>query len=283
MEVISSVQDFQERCLNMRCSGQVTALVPTMGFFHQGHLSLMRWARENADQVLVSLFVNPTQFAPSEDLDKYPRDMQRDQTLAREEGVDILFTPEPGDVYSPNHDTWVEVPGLSHYLCGQSRPHFFQGVCTVVCKLLNMALPHKAVFGEKDWQQMVVVTRMVRDLNLPVHIEGRPIVREEDGLAMSSRNAYLSYTQRREAASIYAGLRHLQDKVAQGENDCSSLKEWLRAKYARKIPSGRIDYIHIVHPWKLTSLDVIHDQALVAVAVHLGAARLIDNILVQGR
>jgi pantoate--beta-alanine ligase len=282
MHVVSAVDEFQNQCFHLRCSGQVTALVPTMGYFHQGHLSLMRWARENADTVLVSLFVNPTQFGPSEDLDRYPQNLERDMDLAREEGVDILFTPHSQEVYAADHDTWVEVPGLSVNLCGRSRPHFFRGVCTVVCKLLNMALPHKAVFGQKDWQQMVVITRMVRDLNLPVAIVGRPIVREGDGLAMSSRNAYLNNEERRQAAHIYAGLQRVQEWVRDGEKDAAALQTGLEQYYARNIPAGRIDYVHFVHPWELTSVERVESQVLAAVAVHIGSARLIDNVLVQG-
>jgi pantoate--beta-alanine ligase len=282
MQVVSSVKEFQGQCLNLRCSGQVTALVPTMGYFHEGHVSLMRWARENADTVLVSLFVNPAQFGPAEDLDRYPRDLDRDKDLAREVGVDVLFTPEADQVYRPDHDTWVDVPGLSEYLCGQSRPHFFRGVCTVVCKLLNLALPNKAVFGQKDWQQMVVVTRMVRDLNLPVEIVARPTVREEDGLAMSSRNAYLSEKERRQAAHIYAGLQEVQKMVDGGERRASRLKDYLTQYYDLNVPSGRIDYVEFVHPWELAPREDVQDQVLVAVAVHLGSARLIDNMIVQG-
>ena len=282
MQVVSSVKEFQNQCLNLRCSGQVTALLPTMGYFHEGHVSLMRWARENADTLLVSLFVNPAQFGPAEDLDRYPRDLDRDKDLAREVGVDVLFTPEADQVYKPDHDTWVDVPGLSSYLCGQSRPHFFRGVCTVVCKLLNLALPHKAVFGQKDWQQMVVVTRMARDLNLPVEIVARPTVREEDGLAMSSRNAYLSEKERRQAAHIYAGLQEVQKMVNGGERQTSRLKDYLTQYYARNVPSGRIDYVEFVHPWELIPREDVQDQVLVAVAVHVGSARLIDNMLVQG-
>ncbi|MFO7877285.1 MAG: pantoate--beta-alanine ligase [Desulfovermiculus sp.] len=282
MQVVSAVGAFQKQCLDLRCSGQVTVLVPTMGFFHEGHLSLMRWARDNADTVLVSLFVNPAQFGPSEDLDRYPRDLERDQDLARETGVDLLFIPRVDDVYKRNHDTWVDVPGLSTFLCGQSRPHFFRGVCTVVCKLLNMALPHKAVFGQKDWQQMVVITRMARDLNLPVQIVGRPTVREEDGLAMSSRNAYLTQKEREEAAHIYAGLQKVQEWAKGGERETSKLKALLEGHYAQNVPSGHIDYVHFVHPWELTPMDRVEDQVLVAVAMHVGSARLIDNMLVQG-
>lgn len=282
MQVVSAVDTFQKQCLDLRCSGRVIALVPTMGYFHEGHLSLMRWARENADTVLISLFVNPAQFGPTEDLDRYPRDLERDQNLARKEGADILFTPSPEEVYASDHDTWVDVPGLSTYLCGQSRPHFFRGVCTVVCKLLNMALPHKAVFGQKDWQQMVVVTRMARDLNLPVEIVGRPIVREPDGLAMSSRNAYLTDTERRQAAHLYAGLQRVQDWVREGERDTVKLASRLEEYYAKNVPSGHIDYVHFVHPWELTPVDRVKSQVLVAVAVQVGSARLIDNMLVQG-
>ncbi|MGM0760534.1 MAG: pantoate--beta-alanine ligase [Thermodesulfobacteriota bacterium] len=282
MQVISSVSEFQKQCLDLRCSGQITALVPTMGYFHEGHLSLMRWARENADTVLVSLFVNPSQFGPNEDLDRYPRDIERDKALAREVGVDVVFMPREDDVYRPGHDTWVDVPGLSTFLCGQSRPHFFRGVCTIVCKLLAMALPCKAVFGQKDWQQMVVVTRMVRDLNLPVEIVGRPTVREEDGLAMSSRNAYLTERERSQAAHIHAGLQKVQDWVQAGEKQTSSLQKRLMDYYAQNVPSGRIDYVHFVHPWELTPREYVQKEILVAVAVHVGSARLIDNMLVQG-
>jgi pantoate--beta-alanine ligase len=282
MQVFRSVSQFQDHCLNLRCSGQITALVPTMGFFHEGHLSLMRWARDNADTVLVSLFVNPAQFSPGEDLDRYPRDLERDQDLAREAGVDVLFTPRVDDVYTKDHDTWVDVPGLSTFLCGQSRPHFFRGVCTVVCKLFNMALPHKAVFGQKDWQQMVVITRMARDLNLPVQIVGRPTVREEDGLAMSSRNAYLTRNERNEAAHIHAGLQKVQEWANDGERQSSKLKALLEEYYVQNVPSGRIDYVHFVHPWELTPMDRVADQVLVAVAMHVGSARLIDNMIVQG-
>jgi len=281
MQIITDPGQFQDLCFRQRCAGVVTALVPTMGFYHEGHLELMRWARQNADLVVVSLFVNPAQFGPNEDFSTYPRDFERDRQLAEEQGVDILFAPKASDLYPDNHATWVNVPELSRNLCGQSRPHFFQGVCTVVCKLLNLALPTMAVFGEKDRQQLIIVTRMVQDLNLPVRIVGRPTVREDDGLAMSSRNAYLSREERQQAAGIYAGLNEASAWAASGVNDTAEIVSRLRDYYARNIPSGRIDYVELVDPESLEKLDTVGDRALLAVAVHLGQARLIDNIILS--
>ena len=272
----------QEYCLQARCRGQSLCLVPTMGYYHQGHLSLMRWGRQHADLLCVSLFVNPAQFGPHEDLESYPRDFERDCELAQREGVDVVFAPEAEAMYASNHATWVQVPELSRPLCGQSRPTHFQGVCTVVCKLLNLTLPHFAVFGRKDWQQLAVVKRMARDLNLPVEIVGRPIVREADGLAMSSRNTYLSSAEREQAASIFAGLKAVQQWVEQGLRDAPLLRERLQAFYAQQIPAGQIDYLEIVDPHELAPVSRVSGQALLAVAVYLGKARLIDNMLLEG-
>ena len=281
MQIVTDPGQFQEQCFRQRCGGKVTALVPTMGFYHQGHLDLMRWARQQADLVLVSLFVNPAQFGPNEDFQTYPRDFERDRALAEEQGVDVLFAPQSSDLYSENHATWVNVPELGRNLCGRSRPHFFQGVCTIVAKLLNLALPTMAVFGEKDWQQLAIVTRMVADLDLPVQIVGRPIVREEDGLAMSSRNAYLKREERLEAAGIYAGLKKARDWVASGEVESATIISRLQDVYAAEVPSGRIDYVDVVDPLTLERVDKVISEALLAVAVHLGQARLIDNILLK--
>ncbi len=279
MQIITDPGQFQEQCFRQRCAGKVSALVPTMGFYHQGHLDLMRWARQQADLVLVSLFVNPAQFGPNEDFQTYPRDFERDRELAEEQGADVLFAPRSSDLYSENHATWVNVPELGRNLCGRSRPHFFQGVCTIVAKLLNLALPTMAVFGEKDWQQLAIVTRMVADLDLPVQIVGRPIVREEDGLAMSSRNAYLTSEERLEAAGIYAGLKKARDWVAAGELESATIISRLQDVFAAEVPSGRIDYVEVVDPLTLERVDKVISEALLAVAVQLGQARLIDNIL----
>lgn len=260
----------------------MTCLVPTMGYYHKGHLSLMQWARSNSDLVLVSLFVNPAQFGPGEDLESYPRDFERDCDLAEQQGVDVLFAPQTEQMYPEGFDTWVNVQGLDRYLCGKSRPGHFQGVCTVVCKLLNLALPSMAVFGQKDWQQLAIIKKMVRDLNLPVQIIGRPIVRESDGLAMSSRNSYLDPEQRKQAAGIAAGLLKAQDWVSRGCRSSKEILTRLREFFQEKIPSGQIDYLELVDPQQLSPVQEVSGQALLAVAVYLGRARLIDNILLEG-
>jgi pantoate--beta-alanine ligase len=282
MRILTDPSEVQTACLTERCSGRSLALVPTMGYYHEGHLSLMRWARQNADTVAVSLFVNPTQFGPGEDLESYPRDFERDCRLAEAEGVDLLFAPQAQDVYKPDHATWVEVPALSRNLCGKSRPEHFRGVCTVVTKLFNLMLPHTAVFGRKDWQQLAIIKRLVHDLNLPVRVEGRPIVREPDGLAMSSRNVYLSPGQRQEAVNISRGLTKAMEWVTQGCTDPEALLGRLAEFYAQQIPSGRIDYLELVHPESLEPVNLVQGNVLLAVAVRIGQARLIDNSLMQG-
>jgi pantoate--beta-alanine ligase len=252
-----------------------------MGYFHEGHLSLMRWARQNCDQLIVSLFVNPTQFAPNEDLEAYPRDLDRDKKLAQKEKVDILFTPKPEALYLPGHCTWVEVPDLAQNLCAKARPTHFRGVATIVCKLFNLTLPHLAVFGQKDWQQLTIIKRMVKDLNLPIEVVGRPIVRETDGLAMSSRNTYLTPAERKQAPFIYKGLLMAQTMVKQTHVQAETIKNALKEFYKKNLPSGKIDYIELVHPEQLTPVSLIDQPTLLAVAIFLGHARLIDNIVLR--
>lgn len=281
MEIIKDPKQIQELTLKLRCSEKIISLVPTMGYFHEGHLSLMRWARENSDLVFVSLFVNPTQFGPNEDLSRYPRDFERDKKMAQEVGVDYLFAPETNDIYLPDHGTWVSVPKLSQYLCGRSRPGHFQGVCTIVLKLFNLINPHIAVFGEKDFQQLVIIKKMVKDLNVPVEIVGRPIIREPEGLAMSSRNAYLTEKERKEAANIYKGLVKARQWVKNGQKNSETIIAKLTECYMETIPSGEIDYIEIVDPENLTPIEEIENRALLAVAIFLGKARLIDNIMLE--
>jgi len=278
MQIITDPEEMQQTGLNCRCRGERVALVPTMGYFHEGHLSLIRWARENSDRTVVSLFVNPTQFGPGEDFQDYPRDFERDRDLARELGTDILFSPTAGQMYPENHATWIQVPELSKYLCGASRPGHFQGVCTVVAKLFTIVLPHVAVFGQKDWQQLAIVRRMARDLNLPVEVVGRPIVREEDGLALSSRNTYLDEDQRQQAPWIFDGLKRAREWVAAGETDAGAIKQGLREYYERHVPSGQIDYIEVVDSREMHPVEEAGENALLAVAVYLGRARLIDNM-----
>lgn len=282
MQVFAEPLQLQEKCLQARCLGSTLALVPTMGYYHEGHLNLMRWAREHADLLVVSLFVNPAQFSPGEDLQNYPRDFERDCRLAAREGVDVLFAPEAEKMYPLGYDTWVNVQDLGKYLCGSRRPGHFQGVCTVVCKLLNLTLPHLAVFGRKDWQQLVIIKRMVQDLNMAVQIVGRPTFRESDGLAMSSRNTYLQPEQRRQASRIYAGLQQARQWLGGGCTESGEILTRLQRYYKQEIPSGQIDYLELVDPQQLRPVPQVKDQALLAVAMYLGRARLIDNILLEG-
>lgn len=279
MDIIVEPDLIMETCRAWRGQNLQVGLVPTMGFFHQGHVSLMKWARDNADRVVVSLFVNPTQFGPAEDLGSYPRDLDRDADMAAAAGVDVIFAPEAAAMYRPGHSTWIEATGPQQGLCGDRRPQHFRGVATVVAKLLNLVGPDKAVFGEKDWQQLAVIKQMVADLNFPVHIEGRPIVREEDGLALSSRNIYLTGEERVQAPHIYKGLGLIRDRVAQGLTETRVLEAELRAYYEQHIPLGRVDYIEFVDSRSMGKRETVQSCTLLAVAVFLGKARLIDNIL----
>lgn len=282
MRVITDPREFQAQCWRDRCAGLSTALVPTMGYFHAGHLALMAFARANADRVFVSLFVNPTQFGPTEDLAAYPRDFERDAALAEQQGVDLLFAPQPGGMYAPDHATLVQVPALAENLCGKSRPVHFQGVATVVTKLLVLATPSLAVFGQKDWQQMALIRRMARDLFLPTRIVGRPIVREPDGLAMSSRNVYLSPEERAQAPQIRAGLLLVRERFAAGERDIAALREVLARHLAERLPLGEPDYLEFVDRDSIQPQAAADGKTLAAAAVRLGRARLIDNILLAG-
>ncbi len=281
MIIITDPELLRGRCLAARCAGKAVALTPTMGFFHDGHRSLMRWARDNCDLLVVSLFVNPTQFGPNEDLDAYPRDIARDADIAEAQGVDILFTPTTDALYSPAHATWVQVPELAKGLCAASRPDHFRGVATIVSKLLVLTLPHVTVFGEKDWQQLAIVKALVRDLGLPTRVEGRPIYRESDGLAMSSRNAYLSSEERAQAPQLHQGLLAAQRLVASCERDAGPLVAAVTAHYASSLPLGPVETVELVDPDVLTPIQRIQGPALLAAAVRVGRARLIDNLVLR--
>ncbi len=239
MDRITSPQELQQRCLAWKRQGRTLALVPTMGYFHAGHEALMRKGRELADILVVSLFVNPTQFGPAEDLDAYPRKPEADEAIARAMGADVLFIPSPKDMYLPDHNAWVEVPDLATVLCGKSRPTHFRGVCTVVTKLFMLVQPDVAVFGEKDWQQLAILRRMARDLFIPVKLVGQPIVRESDGLALSSRNAYLTPQERAEAPHLFKGLALARELAAQGVTDTAELARAVRRYWAEHLPAGR--------------------------------------------
>lgn len=280
MQILTSPQSAHELCCQWRQEEKTIALVPTMGFFHEGHQSLMRLARKLAQKVVVSLFVNPTQFGPGEDLEAYPRDAKRDEAIAEAEGCDLLFMPSATEMYGDEHQTWVEVPGLAQGLCGRTRPLHFRGVCTVVLKLFMIISPDMAIFGEKDWQQLAIIRRMAADLNLPVKIVGSPIVRERDGLALSSRNVYLSPAQRREAPFIYRGLRMAAD-LAGSESDAKMLIAQTLAYWQKNIPDAEIEYLHIVDPDGLGEVGLVGRGALMVCAVRLGKTRLIDNIMLR--
>ena len=280
MESVSDPRDMQVVSLAWRKLGQQIALVPTMGYFHEGHLSLMRYGRERGDRLVVSLYVNPTQFGPSEDLDRYPRDLERDAALAREVGVDVLYTPTTTDMYPEGYQTYITVEGLSQGLCGASRPGHFRGVATVVLKLFHQVLPHLAVFGEKDYQQLAVIKRMVADLDVPVEVVGRPIVRETDGLALSSRNTYLSPEERQSALCLFQALTSARDLAASGETKTDRILSGVKQKISTA-PDTRLDYAVLVDPDTLQAVDTIQGSARLAVAAWVGGTRLIDNMLLE--
>lgn len=280
MQTIISSQEISTLCKEWQRQGLKIGFVPTMGYFHQGHLSLMDEARKQCDKLVVSLFVNPTQFGPNEDLDNYPRDHERDSRLAQEHGADVLFMPEAASMYAEDHGTWIEVPELARGLCGKSRPIHFRGVCTVVTKLFNLVRPDVAVFGQKDWQQLAIIRRMVRDLNMDVEIIGHPIVREEDGLALSSRNAYLTEQERTCAPAIRQTLLRAGEMAKKG-TPAKEIRQWIVDGISAGIPMGRIDYIEIVDPESLIPVNSLENNTLAAVAVFIGKARLIDNFLVE--
>jgi len=275
MKTIYDPQEMQKTAQELRRKGQTIGFVPTMGYLHEGHLSLVRIAREGAEQVVVSIFVNPTQFGPNEDLSAYPRDFARDERLCREAGVDFLFYPSPETMYLSGHSIRVEEDSLSRALCGASRPGHFSGVCTVVAKLLNLVLPDRLVLGEKDAQQLRVLRRMVRDLNIPAEVIPGPTVREADGLALSSRNQYLTPAERREAACLFDSLQLAKALAASGGRDAEAIKAAMRAVIEKT--SGVVDYIELVDDETLQPVQTIERPALAALAVKFSRARLIDN------
>lgn len=276
METITDIQMMQRRCLEERQAGRRIDFVPTMGYLHEGHLSLLREGRRRGDLLVLSIFVNPTQFGQGEDLDAYPRDLTRDSELARSAGVDLLFAPEARDVYPAGYATYVQVEGLTDTLCGRSRPGHFRGVTTVVCKLFNIVQPHAAFFGCKDFQQLAVIRRMTRDLNLPVEIVGMPIVREPDGLAMSSRNVYLSAAERQQALALIEAIRQAVKRVREGERRAGVLIEAVRQRIERE-PEAATDYIQICHAETLEDMETVDSDSVLLLAVRIGGTRLIDN------
>jgi pantoate--beta-alanine ligase len=278
MKICTTIDAMRAASRSQRSAGKRLGLVPTMGALHEGHLSLVRVARAKCDVVAASLFVNPLQFGPAEDLAKYPRNLERDCTLFEKEGVDFLFAPDVEEMYPAGAVTYVTVEGLSDKLCGRSRPGHFRGVTTVVSKLFHIVEPDLAFFGQKDAAQVAIIRRMVRDLNFPLEIVACPIVREADGLAMSSRNAYLDSQQRKSAPALYRSLMEVQRRFDQGERAPARLIE-AGQRVTREEPSLRLDYFEIVDPVTLDPVIDISRSALVAVAALVGNTRLIDNIV----
>lgn len=280
MRICSSIAEVRAACGGLRGANKLLGLVPTMGALHEGHLSLVRLAKKKCDVVAASIFVNPTQFGPTEDLAKYPRQLERDRELLEKEGVDILFAPPVEEMYPGGSVTWVVVEGLSDKLDGRSRPGHFRGVTTVVAKLFNIIQPQAAYFGQKDAAQLAVIRRMVRDLRYPVEIVAGPIIRESDGLAMSSRNAYLNKEERVRALVLQRSLCSVQAQFELGERNAAKLISDARDGFNSE-PSVKIDYIEIVNPDSLDPIDTISGEALVAVAAHVGNTRLIDNVILR--
>jgi pantoate--beta-alanine ligase len=263
-----------------RCQGRKIAFVPTMGFLHEGHLSLMKAGHKRADEVIVSIFVNPTQFGPGEDLEAYPRDFDRDCRLCEKEGVNAIFAPDVKELYPQGFQTYVTLEKLPNHLCGISRPSHFRGVATVVSKLFNIVKPHIAVFGEKDFQQLQVIRRMAKDMNSDIEIVGAPIVRETDGLAMSSRNTYLTTEQRISALSLYKSLKKAKEMAASGITDVKTIID-ATIKLISNYPETAIDYVAVCDPEMLDDMKIIDRPAVMALAVKVGKTRLIDNMMLK--
>lgn len=274
---ISSMQAFSER---KRMEGMLIGLVPTMGALHEGHLSLIREAKRQTDIIIVSIFVNPTQFGPHEDYSSYPRDLKGDTEKVKSAGGDIIFAPSSEEMYPHGYLTYVNVEGVTEPLCGLSRPGHFRGVATVVTKLFNIVKPHKAFFGQKDYQQSVVIKRMVKDLNIDIDIVLLPTVREPDGLAMSSRNSYLSEEERKAATILYKSLMTASEMVKDGKRDVKRIYFEIK-RMIEKEPLAVIDYIAITDPETLQNINEIEEKALIALSVRIGRTRLIDNILIE--
>jgi len=277
IQVVRTIAEMKK--LRRKCKGSV-GLVPTMGYLHEGHLELVRRAKAENPVAVATIFVNPTQFAPSEDFKSYPRDLDRDLALLEKVKTDIVFAPADGEMYSDGYDTWVEVRGITSKLEGRSRPTHFQGVTTVCNRLFNIIEPDRAYFGQKDAQQAIVIQRMVADLNMNLEIVVCPTVREKDGLAMSSRNTYLTAEERPSAPVLYKSLCLAKDMYGRGERDAAVIKKAMH-ELISAVPAARIDYISIADTGALDEVEVIRGRTLISLAVRLGKPRLIDNIILE--
>nr|WP_300305002.1 pantoate--beta-alanine ligase [uncultured Anaerostipes sp.] len=279
MKIVETINEVRERVKEWKKQGLTIGLVPTMGYLHEGHQSLMDAARKENDKVVVSIFVNPMQFGPTEDLAEYPRDLDHDAKVCENAGVDLVFHPEPEEMYEPDFCSFVDMTGLTEGLCGKTRPIHFRGVCTVVNKLFNIVQPDRAYFGQKDGQQLAVVRRMVRDLNMDIEIVGCPIVREEDGLAKSSRNTYLS-PEERKAALILSKTIALGEELAKTEKDAGKVVAAMKENIETE-PLAKIDYVEAVDAVSMAPVNTLEGECMLAVAVYIGKTRLIDNTLLN--
>ncbi len=280
MRIIKKIAAMKEVVNSLKLEGKTIGLVPTMGYLHQGHLSLVRESLYQAEQTVVSIFVNPAQFGPAEDYQQYPRDLKRDAKILEKEGVDFIFAPEVKEMYPEGYKTYVQVEKLQDRLCGRSRPGHFRGVCTVVLKLFNIVKPDLAFFGQKDAQQAVILKKMVRDLDLDVRIKVLPIVRDKDGLALSSRNTYLNPDQRRAALSISRSLKMAEEMIKKGERKAGKIIKRIK-EIIEEEPQARLDYAAIVELEELNPVTEINQDVLIALAVFIDRVRLIDNTIIR--
>lgn len=275
MKVVGTIKEVRELVKEWKKNGETVGFVPTMGYLHEGHGSLITKARENNDKVVVSIFVNPMQFGPTEDLDSYPRDLEKDSKFCESLGADLIFHPEPEEMYHEDFSSYVDMSVLTEELCGLSRPVHFRGVCTVVTKLFNIVQPDNAYFGQKDAQQLAIIRKMVLDLNFDIQIVGCPIVREEDGLAKSSRNTYLSCEERKAALCLSKAVKKGQELIRNGITASEVLEPM--CEIINSEPLARIDYVSMVDALSMQPVDSVNADVLVAMAVYIGKTRLIDN------
>ena len=280
MLIYGQIEQVREAVKAWKKEGKSVGFVPTMGYLHEGHKSLIDAARRENDKVVVSIFVNPMQFGPAEDLDSYPRDLNRDAKLCEDAGVDIIFHPEPEEMYADGFCSYVDMNGLTTELCGKTRPIHFRGVQTVVLKLFHIVTPDRAYFGQKDAQQLAIIKRMVKDLNMPLSIHGCPIIREEDGLAKSSRNTYLSPEERKAALVLSRSVFLGEKMVKEGERDCKKVIVAMTEEIEKE-PLAKIDYVKIVDLSTMQQIDTIEHGILAAMAVYIGKTRLIDNFMIE--
>jgi len=280
MKIVTKIIDVKKELKEVRSHGKTIGFIPTMGYLHEGHLSLVRESLQSTDVTVVSIFINPAQFGPKEDFKEYPRNLERDSELLEKEGVDYLFVPDKNEIYPEGYETYIEVHTLQDKLCGRSRPGHFRGVNTVVLKFFNIICPDISFFGQKDAQQAVILKRMVQDLDLDVRIEVLPIIREKDGLALSSRNAYLNREERKAALVLSKSLKEAQSMIEKGERDSVEIVNRMR-EVINSVPLVKIDYIEIVDMVKLNPIARMEKEALAALAAYIGKVRLIDNTILR--